>query len=127
MAPLADVIVRSRLPGRVIHLAPSPADLELKAGWRLRVEREHPVVGVSPQSLCYAQTGSHRPIERQPDVVQGRNLEHEVVNAFPLSASESHRVVARAPVHEGNVDGVAVHRADDPIGQVEPQQIAVKA
>ena len=60
-------------------------------------------------------------VEREAHVVHRRDLEHEVVDALALRAADGHRMMARAAVQEGDVDGVSVDVADDAVRQTEAE------
>src|SRR5262249_62306653 len=79
MAPDTHPVVAIDLPGRVVDLAAAPAELDVEAGRRPRVEREHAIVRVHAERVRDLDTALETPVVRYPDVVHGTDLDHQSV------------------------------------------------
>src|SRR5262245_66304862 len=96
MAPDAHPVVAIDLPRRVVDLAAAPAELDVEAGRRPRVEREHAIVRVHAERVRDLDTALETPVVRYPDVVHGTDLEHEVMQPLRHGrGGERHGVMSR--------------------------------
>ncbi len=115
-------------PHRVVHLDRAPAVFDLEAGRRAGVERDHLVVGVAAERGSDRRARRLGPLERKADRVQGRDLQHEVVQAPPhRDGDQRQRVVAPIAVEELHLETGARRPHPDDVGEPEAEQVLVEA
>ena len=90
-------------PGVVVDEASAAADLDVEAGRRHAVERDHVVVGVFAEPGGDRGAGLGVAVEGVADVVEGVHLEHEVVERRLVGGDECEAVVAGVAVQEDDV------------------------
>src|SRR5690554_2440503 len=126
MAPLADLIVDRRLPIARIDFSAAKAAFELEAARRMRVEAEHPIVRMTPESLDDLEPCTLDAIEHGTDVIDAAHLKEEMMDALLHRASHREAVVARVHVKESDVHLISTKIADDVIAQPETEDLDVE-
>ena len=111
---------------RVVDLASAPAELDVEARGRLRVEGEHPVVRVLAEAVRDRNAGGDAALVAEPDVLHPLRLDHEMVDALAhRRLEEGQRVVARVRVKEGDAEPGT--RRLDVVRDAHAEQVAVEA
>src|SRR5580704_18998033 len=101
VAPATWPLMARDAPAGVVHLHRAETELDLEAGGRARVERDHAVVGVPTETGGDRGSGALRPLESEADGVKARRLDHEMVQAPGRGQrDEREAVVPRVAVEE---------------------------
>ena len=125
MPPLAHSAVSRALP-TLTDFDGARTKLEMEAGRRVPIEREHPVVRMTPERLVNHAARKEEAVVTHPHLLHGLRLDHEMVNPLELPSPESQRMMSRVGVHEGDVDLVSEVFAPDIVAQLQPEHRRVK-
>src|SRR5579885_2732701 len=127
MSPDARGVMLPHVPGAIVYLPSAPSVFHLEPRRRTKIERQHVVVGMSPERRGDLDPAVLREVHRRAHVIDRAGLDHEVEQSLrQWQGNQGEGMMARVAVQKRHCETHRPYLHLDKVADPEAQQIAIE-